>query len=190
MAPPRLTLPTTFRQPIVRMTSLAFKPAPCGLGINRTAHVKTIAIIAFSVSVLSATAVPLQLVSQRNNAFAPSASGGGNSTLPILGGNGRYVLFASSANNLALTASNTPFQKPGIPLDVFLRDRASNRTVLVSVDLAGTGGANLDAVPVAISTNGQFVLFESAADNLVPGDTNAANDVFVRDLMNGTTILV
>jgi WD40 repeat protein len=151
---------------------------------------KTITLICFSLFVLSASAVPLQLASQRNDAFAPSASGGGNSTLPILGGNGRYVLFASSANNLALTATNTPFQKPGIPLDVFLRDRTSNTTVLVSVNLAGTGGADLDAVPVAVSTNGQFVLFESAADNLVPGDTNAASDVFVRDLVNGITILV
>jgi hypothetical protein len=151
---------------------------------------KTIALIGFSLFVLSATAVPLQLVSQRNDAFAPPASGGGNSMLPILGGNGRYVLFASSANNLALTASNMPFQKPGIPLDVFLRDRASNTTVLVSVNVAATGGADLDAVPVAVSTNGQFVLFESAADNLVPGDTNAASDVFVRDLVNGITTLV
>lgn len=43
---------------------------------------------------------------------------------------------------------------------------------------------------MAISTNGQFVLFESAADNLVAGDTNSASDVFVRDVVNGTTILV
>jgi len=168
----------------------AFRPAPPRLAIDCPARLKTIAIICFLLFVLSATAVPLQLVSQRNDAFVPSTSGGGNSTLPILGGNGRYVLFASSANNVALTATNTPFQKPAIPLDVFLRDRANHTTVLVSVNVAGTGGADLDAVPVAVSTNGQFVLFESAADNLVPGDTNAANDVFVRDLVNGITILV
>jgi hypothetical protein len=151
---------------------------------------KTIAILAASLIALSATAVPLQLVSERNAAVAPSASGGGNSMLPILGGNGRYVLFASSANNLALTASNTAFQKPGITFDVFLRDRASNTTILVSANLAGTGGGDQDAVPVSVSSNGQFVLFESASDNLVPGDTNSASDVFVRDVVNGTTILV
>ncbi len=151
---------------------------------------KTIAILGVSLIALSATAVPLQLVSERNGAVAPSASGGGNSMMPVLGGNGRYVLFAGSANNLALTVSNTPFQKSGITLDVFLRDCASNTTVLVSANLAGTGGGDQDALPVAISTNGQFVLFESAADNLVPGDTNSASDVFVRDVVNGTTILV
>jgi Tol biopolymer transport system component len=151
---------------------------------------KTIAILALLLIALSATAVPLQLVSQRNGAVAPSASSGGDSTLPILGGNGRYVLFASSANNLALTASNTPFQKSEITLDVFLRDRTSNTTVLVNVNLAGTAGGDQDALPVCVSSNGQFVLFESAADNLVPGDTNAASDVFVRDVVNGATILV
>jgi hypothetical protein len=151
---------------------------------------KTIATLALSLIALSATAVPLQLVSQRNGAMAPSASGGGDSMMPILGGNARFVLFASAANNLALTASNTPFQKSGITLDVFLRDRASHTTVLVSANLAGTGGADQDALPVGVSSNGQFVLFESAADNLVPGDANAANDIFVRDWVNGTTILV
>jgi hypothetical protein len=169
------------------MIWLASRPAPLHLEIDL---MKNIALVSFSLFVLSATAVPLQLGSQRNEAFAPSASAGGDSMMPILGGKGRYVLFASSANNLALTSTNTPFQKSGIPLDVFLRDRASNTTVLVSINSAGTGGADLDAVPVAISTNGQFVLFESAADNLVSGDTNAASDVFVRDLLNGITILV
>lgn len=72
---------------------------------------KTIAILGFSIIALSAVAVPLQVVSQRNNAAAPSASGGGNSMMPVIGGNGRYVLFASSANNLAITSSNTPYKK-------------------------------------------------------------------------------
>jgi len=151
---------------------------------------KTIAILGVAVIAFTATAAPLQLVSQRSRAVAASASAGGDSMAPIFGGNGRYVLIASSAGNLALTASNTPFQKPGITLDVFLRDRASNTTALANVNLAGTGGADQDALPVGVSSNGEFVLFESAADNLVDGDTNGAGDVFVRDVVNGTTILV
>jgi len=75
-------------------------------------------------------------------------------------------------------------------LNVFLRERASNTTTLVSVNLTGTGGGNGDSLPVGISTNGQRVLFESAASNLVANDTNNASDVFVRDLVNGTTTLV
>ena len=152
---------------------------------------KIIAVLACSLLVLSVTAVPLQLVSQRNGAVTPSSSAGGNSLMPVLGGNGRYVAFASTANNLALTTSNTPFQELSvIPLNVYLRDRASNTTVLVSVNLSGTGGGDQNAIPVAVSTNGQFVLFESAADNLVAGKTNSAGAVFIRDVVNGSTMLV
>ena len=70
-------------------------------------NMKIIAVLACSLLVLSVTAVPLQLVSQRNGAVTPSSSAGGNSLMPVLGGNGRYVAFASTANNLALTTSNT-----------------------------------------------------------------------------------
>jgi hypothetical protein len=75
-------------------------------------------------------------------------------------------------------------------LNVYLRDRVSATTTLVSVNSSGTGGGNDNSWPVAISTNGQFVLFESAANNLVSGDTNQASDIFVRDLVNGQTLLV
>ena len=140
---------------------------------------------------LSATATPLQLLSPADASFTPPASGGGDSMLPVISSDGRYVLFASTANNLALTTGNSPFRAPLVTvLNVFLRDRASNTTVLASVNLAGTGGADQNAVPAGISTNGQFLLFESAADNLVSGDTNSASDVFVRDVVNGTTILI
>jgi len=145
----------------------------------------------FSLVALSATATSLQLVSQTAGAFVPSDSAGGDSTLPLVSPDGRYVLFASSANNLALTTNNTPYRAPQFTcLNTYLRDRSSNNTVLVSVNVDGIGGADRDAMPIAISTNGQFVLFESAADNLVPGDTNSASDVFVRDLVNGITIPV
>src|SRR2546428_12669202 len=138
-----------------------------------------------------APAASLQLVSMRNPAFAPSASGGGGSGLPILSADGRYVLFASTADNLALTGSHgaIPALFP-FSLNVFLRDRTSGATTLVSVDSAGTGGGNENSIPVAISANGRYALFESAASNLVTGDINNANDVFVRDLVSGTTVLV
>ena len=80
--------------------------------------------------------------------------------------------------------------RPCRRLNVFLRDRASNTTTLVSVNLTGTGGGNGDSLPFGISTNGQFALFESAASDLVANDTNNAQDIFVRDLVNGTTTLV
>ena len=151
------------------------------------------AIIALGASfvALPVIAVSLQLLSQPDSSFAPSLSGGGDSTQPILSEDGRFVLFASTANNLAPATNNIPLQAPLYTcLNVYLRDRASNTTTLVSVNLAGTGGGDRDAWPAGISTNGQFALFESAAGSFVAGDTNNASDVFVRDLVNGTTILV
>ena len=65
---------------------------------------------------------------------------------------------------------------------------AMRSTSLVSASLSGIGAD--DSSPNGISTNGQYVLFESIASDLVPGDTNNANDIFVRDIVNGTTMLV
>ena len=96
----------------------------------------------------------------------------------ILTPDGRYAVFASRANNLALGSNGVYL--PSVPpkVNVFLRDRASATTILVSVDVAGTAGGNGDSFPTAISTNGQFILFESTAGNLVTNDANNASDVF------------
>ena len=145
-----------------------------------------IALLALNAS-LATTASALQLVSQLHSSFAP-AGGDGDSGLPIVSADGRYVLFASAANNLTLT-NNINSVLPQ-RLNVFLRDRVSGTTTLVSANLAGTGGGNGDSFPTGISTNGQFALFESAASDLVANDTNSANDVFVRDVVNGTMTLV
>src|SRR2546428_14068744 len=94
-----------------------------------------------------APAASLQLVSMRNPSFAPSASGGGDSGLPILSADGRFVLFASTADNLVLTSSHPiPALYPA-RLNVFLRDRTSGATALVSVDSTGTGGGNENSIP-------------------------------------------
>lgn len=151
------------------------------------------ALLAFGMLLIawSASAVPLQLLSQVEPSTAPSASAGGDSFLPVVSPDGRFVLFASTANNLALAATNRPYRAPlNSSLNVFLADRASNTVVLLSPDLTGAAGADADATPIGLSTNGQFALFESAADNLVAGDTNGTTDVFVRDAINGATILV
>src|SRR6185503_16545443 len=63
-------------------------------------------------------------------------------------------------------------------------------TSLVSVNTSGTGGGDADAGCPSISSNGQFVVFASAAGNLVNDDTNGFSDIFVRDLIAGTTTLV
>jgi hypothetical protein len=61
-------------------------------------------------------------------------------------------------------------------------------TVLVSNDSAGVqGNSHSFSGTRTVSSDGRFVAFGSLATNLVAGDSNAANDVFVRDVVNGTT---
>jgi len=67
-----------------------------------------------------------------------------------------------------------------------LTGASSGTTEQVSVDSAGHGGNSLSQSP-AISGDGRYVAFESWATNLVPGDTNHAYDIFVRDRQTGVT---
>ncbi|MCK6446430.1 MAG: hypothetical protein L6Q99_08580 [Planctomycetes bacterium] len=104
------------------------------------------------------------------------------SLYPELSHDGRFVAFQSSATNLVPNDTN------GSP-DVFLHDRVLGETIRVSV---GTGGGEGDqgALEPAISADARFIAFFSYSTNLAPGDTNAAPDVFVRDVELGLTELV
>jgi len=103
----------------------------------------------------------------------------GFSSSPAITGGGRYVAFASGATNLVTDDTN------GIQ-DIFVHDRITGTTELVSVDSTGNQ-ANAYSNLSGISADGRFVGFQSSASNLVPGDTNACTgyttcvDVFVRD---------
>jgi Tol biopolymer transport system component len=92
---------------------------------------------------------------------------------------GRFVAYTSAASNLV------PGDRNGAT-DAFVRDRALRRTNRVSV---GAGGAEANGVSslCSISADARFVVFASTATNLVPGDSNGARDIFVRDRVLGTT---
>lgn len=105
----------------------------------------------------------------------------GPSFFPAISGDGRYVVFQSDATNLVAGDTNNA-------TDIFLHDRTTGATTRVSVASDGTQG-NGDSVTPSISANGRYVTFTSIASNLVPGDTNNDRDVFVRDLVAGTTEL-
>jgi len=137
-----------------------------------------------------AAAAFLQLVSQPDPSLLTSAGAGGDSVDAMISPDGRYVLFASTASNLILNTNGVAIPSPfPVSMNVYLRDRTNGTTRLVSVNLSGTGGGNGNSWPQGISTNGQYVLFESVASDLVANDTNSVSDVFVRDLLNGTTML-
>jgi Tol biopolymer transport system component len=140
---------------------------------------------------LSSAAESLQPLSLRHPG-APSAAGaGGDSYAPLLSPDGRYLLFASTAQNLALATNGLPFQGAARPvLNVYWRDRLEQRTVLVTHGLSGTEVGNSNSLPAALSTNGLLALVESTASNLVPNDTNSVSDIFLFDLEHGQTVLV
>jgi Tol biopolymer transport system component len=155
-------------------------------------HWRRMALAVVLVSLpLAGMAAGYELITARTAELEPSASANGESGMAIITPDGRYVLFASTADNLVLTTNNSPVSGAVPPcLNVFLRDRTNGTTKLVSVNLAATGGGNGDSLPTGISTNGRYALFESMATNLVAGDTNNVADIFIRDMVSNKTVLV
>ena len=91
---------------------------------------------------------PFELVSTHEPSLE-TATAAGDSGSPILSGDGRYILFASTANNLVPVVSNgLPARFPA-PLNVFLRDRLTHATTLVSVNLSTNGGGDGDSLQPA-----------------------------------------
>jgi len=104
----------------------------------------------------------------------PSGSGG-----PAISADGRYVAFTSLASNLVPADTNGSW-------DAFVHDTATGITRRVNVSNTGAQ-ANGHSFDLAMSADGRHVAFLSYATNLVPADTNGAQDVFVRDLAAGRT---
>ena len=98
---------------------------------------------------------------------------------PSISADGRYVAFDSHATNLV------PGDLNGWP-DVFLHDRQAATTELISISATGSQGNSISWF-ASVSGDGRFVVFVSHASNLVTGDTNGRNDVFLRDRQMGTT---
>lgn len=102
-----------------------------------------------------------------------------STTVASISADGRWVVFSSYASNLVPGDTNGQF-------DVFIHDRATGLTELVSVDSAGQQADAVSSGP-SVSEDGRFVAYWSEATNLVPGDTNALRDIFLRDRTAGTT---
>ncbi|MGV3720898.1 MAG: carboxypeptidase regulatory-like domain-containing protein [Actinomycetota bacterium] len=100
----------------------------------------------------------------------PNAS----SSRPSISDDGRFVAFASNATNLVSGDTNN-FS------DVFVRDRFGG-VIRVSVTSAGAQVDNNSGGHVQLSGDGHFVVYQSDATNLVGGDANTAQDVFVTEV--------
>jgi subtilisin family serine protease len=100
------------------------------------------------------------------------------SDLPSISGDGRYVTFLSGADNLV---TDTYF--PAYHL--YLRDRTGNTTVRLSKTAANAPGAGNCGFS-SLSSDGRYIAFESMATNLVTGDTNQRQDIFLKDRVSGS----
>lgn len=110
---------------------------------------------------------------ERVTVASSGAQANGNSEHSSISADGRFVAFDSVSINLVPSDLNGT-------VDIFVRDRQESSTTRVSVTVGGVEANNLSQHP-SISANGRFVAFDSAASNLVSGDTNNRYDIFVRD---------
>jgi len=148
----------------------------------------TACLFAMTSSIYRASALDATLLSFRPFTIPQLQVGNDNSAAPTMTLDGRYVVFVSSASDLVRSVN------PHRVMNVFLCDRNQrpgnvNRTTLISATPAGLSG-NGDSTFCRISSNSRYVVFQSDATDLVPGDTNGVSDIFVRDLFTGTTRLV
>jgi Tol biopolymer transport system component len=106
--------------------------------------------------------------------FAPAPT-----SPPAVSADGNLVAFESDSSNLVAGDTN------GVT-DIFVRDRGAGHTERISVAADGTEG-NKGSFRPGISADGRFVVFESAASNLLPGgaDSNGVKDIFLRDRQTG-----
>jgi trimeric autotransporter adhesin len=135
----------------------------------------------FTVQAVPAGAVG---VIERSSIATDLTQGNFGSEQVSISGDGRFIAFSSDATTLVPNDTN------GFA-DIFLRDTCVGAAagclpsvIRLSVATDGTQSDGISSQP-AISSNGRYVAFVSSADNLVPGDTNQFDDVFVRDTCFG-----
>ena len=121
----------------------------------------------------------------RVSVSSAGAQANGSSDRGVISADGQKVTFRSLATNLVSGDTN------GF-MDVFWHDQAAGTTVRVSTDSTGVqaDAASSGHYRPFISADGRYAAFESDATNLVPGDTNALSDIFVKDTLTGTTARV
>ncbi len=107
---------------------------------------------------------------------AGGATANGASNRPSLSGNGRRIVFQSSATNLVTGDTN------GAVMDIFMRD-ASGVTSVISAGPGGQGDKN--STSPSMSADGRWVSFDSKATNFAANDSGGDVDVFVKDVDGG-----
>lgn len=149
----------------------------------------TITIVLLAAISLSATpssaqvATPTQAgITERVSVATDGTQGNEVSWWSAVSADGRFVAFHSEASNLVEADTNAV-------QDVFVRDHLTGETIRVSLASDGTQG-NFESGFPDISADGRYIAFRSYASNLVDGDTNGVEDIFVHDMLTGVTTRV
>jgi Tol biopolymer transport system component len=119
------------------------------------------------------------LISRHTN----GTQGNGNSLGASISADGRFVAYHSQATNLIEIDTNGR-------VDIFLHDRQTGQTSLISRHTDGTQGNDGSSFNPSISADGRFVAFSSQAQNLIDNDTNNRDDIFIHDRQTGETALI
>ena len=118
-------------------------------------------------------------VTRRVSVASDGSQANGDSILPAISSDGRFVAFSSEASNLVAGDTNNK-------ADIFVHDRQNDTTVLIVGPAEFNTASGIFIVAPSISPDGDFVGFRSNAADLVPGDTNNSFDTFLID--RGTAI--
>jgi len=118
----------------------------------------------------------------RISAAADGAQANGQSANASFSADGTKVLFESNASNLVAGDTNAAY-------DIFVKDLGTGAVTRLSVAPHGTAGTG-HSFRASFTPDGSGVLFESLASNLVPGDTNGARDIFLKNLTTGAVMRV
>jgi hypothetical protein len=116
-----------------------------------------------------------------SQAFNTPVPGNGDSDSPDISPDGRFVAYRSAASNLIPNDSN------GVP-DVFLWDRVTGATILLSANLLANSTADNRSLTPVFSGDGTTLVFESWAGDIIPQDYNRASDLFVVNLLSAGSI--
>lgn len=130
------------------------------------------------VFVFDRTTRTMELISRAVDGGAAN----GPSSYPPVSDDGRFIAFASEASNLVAADGNSTS-------DIFLLDRSTRQMVRITRGVGGVEANGRSTYP-SISSNGRFVVFTSAASNLVPDDRNGVDDVFIYDRESGAIVRV
>src|SRR3954453_20742657 len=171
-----------------RQARPAAVPSPRGPTPGGIAMLEYRVRLLLTTAALLAAAAPAALAAGTTERVSVSSTGvqgngdSGDNGLEAVSPDGRFVAFDSAASNLVTSDTNGKY-------DVFVRDLQAGTTERVSVSSSGAQatGASFGSLDPSISAHGRFVAFFSDATDLVPGDTNGATDIFVRDRAKGTT---